>query len=658
MLSRNIMYYGQDTPLPERIPLRAGPLSLIYEAGDLRYIRLNDREIIRRVYVAVRDHNWGTVPPQTTNFRLESTADTFQIRYDVENKQNAIDFIWHAEISGDKSGKITFTMSGKARSTFRRNRIGFCVLHPIPECAGRPCTITSIDGSKIVTHFPDTILAGSPFQNVRAITHEVVPGVHATVTLEGDTFETEDQRNWIDASFKTYCTPLRLPFPVEIPHGTVVHQAVTLTLYGQLNSFAPTAARAPVITLAETPTSQPVQRLARIGLGAASHGQRLSERELARLRDLHLSHIRLDLTPSLPGWKDRLTQISREAAEMGAGLEIALFLSDTAEAELNAVRASLNVIRPRIVFWLIFRIGEKTTTERWVALSRQILHDYSPLVPIGSGTNAYFNELNANRPMSETLAKSDLISYSINPQVHAFDNASLAETLEAIPATVSSTRTLVGNHSIAVSPVVLRPRFNVVATGPEPDPLPDELPFPVDVRQMSLFGAAWTVGAIKALAENGVASMTLFETAGWRGVMNTEAGSPLPDKFRAPPGTVFPMYHVIADITEFSDGQVIPMRSSQPLLITSLRLITKNRLRTVIANLSPQRQCVRIQQPGEYLNSFQLDETNAMQAMTDPESFRLRQGTKLINAPGGVEITLAAYAIVRVDSIDTYTENQ
>ena len=36
----------------------------------------------------------------------------------------------------------------------------------------------------------------------------------------------------------------------------------------------------------------------------------------------------------------------------------------------------------------------------------------------------------------------------------------------------------------------------------------------VDPRQMSLFGAGWTVGTLKALAKPGVHSITYFETTG------------------------------------------------------------------------------------------------------------------------------------------------
>ncbi len=55
-------------------------------------------------------------------------------------------------------------------------------------------------------------------------------GVEADVRFEGDLFEMEDQRNWTDASFKTYCTPLRNPYPVRLEAGATVHQAIHLRL--------------------------------------------------------------------------------------------------------------------------------------------------------------------------------------------------------------------------------------------------------------------------------------------------------------------------------------------------------------------------------------------------------------------------------------------
>lgn len=61
MLPRNVLYYGEGAPLPQRKALRAGPLSLTYQAGDLRTIKLGDREALRHVYVAIRDRNRCTL---------------------------------------------------------------------------------------------------------------------------------------------------------------------------------------------------------------------------------------------------------------------------------------------------------------------------------------------------------------------------------------------------------------------------------------------------------------------------------------------------------------------------------------------------------------------------------------------------------------------
>jgi hypothetical protein len=172
-------------------------------------------------------------------------------------------------------------------------------------------------------------------------------------------------------------------------------------------------------------------------------------------------------------------------------------------------------------FMACFSTPAKIDKRSWVKLARERLQSYDATVPIGAGTNAYFTELNRQRPPVRVL---DFVSYSVNPQVHAFDNASLVETLETLPATVQSARQFCDDLPICISPITLKPRFNAVATGPEPEPAPGELPKPVDARQMSLFGAAWTLGAIARLAQSEAARLTFYETTGWRGVMETGDG--------------------------------------------------------------------------------------------------------------------------------------
>jgi len=43
--------------------LTAGSLSAHLVGADLWRIRIRGREVVRRLYVAVREPDWGTVPP-------------------------------------------------------------------------------------------------------------------------------------------------------------------------------------------------------------------------------------------------------------------------------------------------------------------------------------------------------------------------------------------------------------------------------------------------------------------------------------------------------------------------------------------------------------------------------------------------------------------
>jgi D-apionolactonase len=664
MLAKNILYYGIDKPLPQQIPLRAGPLSLIYENGDLRYITLGATEILRRVYVAVRDRNWSTVPPQFSNVEIEQGEDAFHIRYTVQNVQGEIDFAWQGEIMGAADGVISFRMDGEARSAFLRNRIGFCLLHPM-GVAGAPARIEHTNGRTEVSVFPihiapQMVVNGEikpmiPFNEMRAVAHEVAPGLWAEVRFSGDIFETEDQRNWTDASYKTYSTPLRLPFPAQVQQGDKIAQSLMLRLVDAPSGPPPTTnderqmtdVNAKLLSCKIVPDGQ-VTMLPRLGLGVASHGQPLSQTELARLQALKLAHLRVDLKLAQPDYAALLRQATTEARALAVRLEVALHLTNAAADELSALAMRLAEIQPPVATWLIFHEHEKTTTAPWIDLARTVLAEYDPAAQFGAGTNVYFTELNRSRPPVQAL---DQVAYSINPQVHAFDNSSLVETLAAQAATVFSTRQFIGELPLAISPVTLQPRFNPNATGPEPTPAPGALPAQVDSRQMSLFGAAWTLGSIKYLAETGqVASVTYYETTGWRGVMETAAGSPLPEKFPSIPGAVFPLYHTLADVGDFAGGEVIPLQSSDPLRVDGLLLQKDDQRRLLLANLRADPQTVTVEGLGAQVKLRVLDETNVEEAMQSPETFRRQAGEAIATARGTLEVTLLPYAVARIDS--------
>ena len=584
MLSARVLCYGTDEPLPERVPLRAGPLSLFWEGGDLRTIKLGGREVLRRIYVATRDRNWGTAPNVMSNVVMDVQADAFRIRYDVENRQDDIHFIWHGEIAGEADGTIRFSMDGVAQSTFLKNRIGFCILHPA-DIAGARCRVDHIDGSSETATLPVLLVPHQPllpFAEMAGMAHEVASGVWAEVRFTGDVFEMEDQRNWTDASFKTFSTPLRLPYPVEVPAGARIAQTVTLALRDERSDQRVefTSATKP-LTFVIDPAA-PASPLPPIGLGMASHGAPLTATEISRLRALNLRHLRVDLVLADPAYPARLRQATAEAQALGIPLEIALLISpDSADGELAALRRLLDALRPNVCRWLIFPAKEVfrggSLLREVIEPARTHLAGYGDAALV-SGTDADFIFLARSQPPLEWV---DALTFAITPQVHAFDNASVVETL-ATQGSRRSQCTRVGRRDAGIR------QPGDVPAAPQPlrhrrDPAhpPGELPPQVDPRQMSLFAACWAAGSVRNLAQSGAAGITYFETTGWRGVMETAQGSPVPDKFRSIPGAVFPVYHVLADIGEFAGGEVLAGQPSDALAVDGIALRKDGRVRVL-----------------------------------------------------------------------------
>jgi len=652
MLPKTVLYYGSQEPPPERIELRAGPLSMIFEPqrAFLRRIRLGEQEALRGIYAAVRDHNWGTITPGVSNLTTDIGSDSFHITFDVECRRGDIDFFWRGTLTGTAQGRVRFDMEGVARSTFLRNRIGFSVLHPIRECAGKPCVIEKADGAMEQGVFPRHISPHQPFMDIAAIRHEIVPGLSAEVRFTGDLFEMEDQRNWTDASYKTYCTPLGRPFPVEVREGTTVSQSVTISLAGEVPASFPSV-RPEFSKVVLTVQDRPPVPLLQIGLGAASHGQPLTSREQERLKRLNLSHLRVDLKLSTPDWPAAFTRAVDQATALGCWLEVALFLSDAA-AELQLLAEKIKDSPPPVARWLVFQQDGKLPAAEWIQLARRLLSAGGVRAALGSGTNCYFAELNRNRPSAGQLG---FICWSVNPQVHAFDNASLVEALAGQKYTVQSARKFAAGVPLVVSPVTLKPRFNPNVTGPEPQPAPGALPPQVDVRQMSLFAAGWTVGSLKSLAESAVHSATYYETTGPRGVMGTEPGlswlkgSLWPQGLQSQAGSVFPVYHVFADVGEFTGGEVFPCTSSDPLIADGLVLSKDGRTRILLANLTPEARQVCVRHGSAAGRLKRLDETSAELAMSSPGAFRAEEGKPVRADKGELDVDLHPYAVMRID---------
>lgn len=660
MTSVPLCYFGSAVPLPLRRELRAGGLTAIYEAGDLRYVRCGPFEVVRRWSAAVRDANWETIPGVLSDEVIDETPDGFRVRYTSTHRSGPIHFVWRADIVATSAGQISFTFDGEALSSFRRNRIGLCILHPIQKCAGAKATLLRPDGTTTDTEFPKFIAPDNPFQELAGLSHELAAGLWCDWTFEGDLFETEDQRNWIDASFKTFCTPLRLPFPVEVTAGTRIKQTVTLALRGSLPtcpSFPaghwhagkpaprpsdPNSGKRQTVDIQE-PTST---RLPEIGLSVASHGQPLSDRELLRIRLLRPSHLQVELDLTGARWQPLLKQAAVEARALDVPLELAIRVSDQARSETIEMISSLRRLQQPVARVLIFHHQSWATTESAFLPAAEALRQYDPAIRCYAGTLANFTEWNRSRP--SFLGQSG-VCYSIHPQEHAFDNASLVETCPVISETVASVRHFSNGLPIAVGPITLKRRVNPYATEPATPVPAGELPPSVDPRQMSLFGAGWTLSAIKYLAESGVNSATFYETTGWLGVTRRDSGRPASGRFPSVARHAYPLFHVLADVCESPDAVVRPSASSDPYAVQSFAFDTGECTRLLLANLTGFSTTVGISGLGPEIQLRILDEAT-FDSAGNAYAFRSSEPLRSTTDRGRISLSLGPYAYVRIDS--------
>jgi hypothetical protein len=242
--------------------------------------------------------------------------------------------------------------------------------------------------------------------------------------------------------------------------------------------------------------------------------------------------------------------------------------------------------------------------------------------PVGGGTDAYFADLNRDRP---EMSGFEFVAYPISPQVHASDDRTVMENVFAQRDTVATACSFEGTRPVVLTPVTLAERSG----GASADP-----------RQRSLFCAAWTIASVAALAGAGAASITYHETSGSLGVVACER----PGDVRA-----FPVYHALADLGECKGGALREFSSSAPALVSGLAIELGDRLCLLVANLTPARRRAELVLAG-CTTAFvrTLDHTTATAAMTEPRRFRSRAVP--VGTPGGrLSLDLEPYALARVD---------
>ena len=195
--SRAIKLCGTEQPdIPGRV-LRAGPLTVELDNGQIRYLQVNGVEVLRGITFLVRDENWGTYIPELSDLEVSQRADGFSVSYHGVCRRGGQQIGFDIDIEGRADGSLEFNGTAIPQTDFLTARTGFVVLHPLKGVVGKEVRSRARRRPHARRlEFPERIDPMQPFLNIRSLTHEVLPGVRASVRMEGDTWEMEDHRNW------------------------------------------------------------------------------------------------------------------------------------------------------------------------------------------------------------------------------------------------------------------------------------------------------------------------------------------------------------------------------------------------------------------------------------------------------------------------------
>lgn len=531
------------------VEIEAGALRAVLTDGELTSVTVGSAVLLDSVYCAVRDADWGTVPSVTRDFEISRGEDSLRARFTVVHEQGDIAFTWDGDIEANGSG-VVFSMTGIALSTFSSNRIGVCLLHP-QALAGSPVVVATARGGPEALRFPVSISAHQPFPEHHGMTYGD-PGAQLRIDLDGQVFETEDQRNWTDPSFKTYCPPLRIGYPRVVTAGDRIVQRVVLTPERGEGAGRPPRPR-PRAAAGSLPIRVDLGTRGRplppIGFGVSSQGGPLTASETAALRQCGPAHVAAEVAAGES--HDLLVTAGLQARDLSALLHVSAVVESP--DEVHEVVSALVRLDAPVGRLLVFRRSTSTTDAELVVAARSALLGAGlPDVRVGGGSRANFAELNrASLPLTDI----DFVSFAVTPQVHAFDDESVMRTLLVQDQVLTQATELARGKPVAVGPVTLRPRFNAVATGTGRPREPDSLPPEVDVRQPTWFTAAWALGSVVAL--RGADGLTYFETAGMRGLVardDASAGSPA---FPADAGELFPVHTLFACLARGAGAPVV-----------------------------------------------------------------------------------------------------
>lgn len=521
--------FGTTEPAGEARSFRLGPLSFCLMEGGLSDIRFAGTELIRAITFPVRDADWGTLTPVIEGETIVESPGGLTIEWRATYHGSGA--VLRAALSVQATPtSLVFRGVAVPDTDFETNRTGFTVLHPV-QVSGLPVRVEHTDGRVEDSTFPTRIDPKQPFMEIRSLTHSQ-NGLTVSCKFEGDTFEMEDQRNWSDASFKTYVRPLALPWPYVLPAGQGIEQAVALSFSGTPERQGQAALTVDVGDITHT-------KVPELSLVLTATEARQALRESGPLQKVAPNRIWAHLDPGAaegPVEEDLAAFAALQAATgLVVDLEYAARCDGDLDAEFGGLAEKVQSAGLNLSSILVCPSVDRQSTppgSPWpacppledvhAAVARAFLR-----IERGGGMLSYFTELNRKRPPVDAL---DYVAFGTNPIVHAADDRSVMQTLTALPWVLQSAETIVEWRPLRLGLSSIPMRQNPYGSRTMPNPDAKRICMAeTDPRHFAAFGAAFALGYLAAIAPFGVASWTPSALFGPRGLVAGGKPTPLAD---------------------------------------------------------------------------------------------------------------------------------
>jgi hypothetical protein len=559
--------------------LRAGDLCLRLVGSDVRSATWQGTEVLQRAYYAVRDAPWNTVPGIIEERSIDQRTDGFSALIRQHHSFDEIVLRCDMAIAGDVDGKLVIRATTVAESAFSYSKIGLNLHHGLRTYRGVSGRARTLDGW---TSFrlddeiePQLIRDGTltaMFAHFDAL-EVALPGLAVRFDFAGDRFEMQDHRNWCDANWKTYGTPLEYGFPMDCAAGQRFEQTVTISVT-ETSSPPPASRRSPVTAAGEVEIALGDVDGALPSIGVDASAALPPAKILETVRPAFL-RVTIDAGTTAAAGHQQLVALNTP-------VEAVVHLDGddpgSAQRSVEAVAGSgLAVLRVMCMVgageFSAFRGATPTdVVDAWLAASAG-----TPLahVPVFAGASQSYNVIARDRPQ---YGDGVGIVFAANPQVHACDDESVMENAAAFADVVRDCRRLYPGRQVAISPVQLISDNGPFPGGPpvSPSDRPQD-----DPRYDTEFAAAWSIAVLAAVSGEALEAICLFDAAGPRGLARAD-------------GTVKPVGNIVGQITGRGGEPTRTAFTSDPHGVAVLDVGEGSRRTVLIANLRPVHRQARV----------------------------------------------------------------